>query len=258
VGVASELETKAGPLPVWAWGGGLAVGILAFRHWSAAHAAANGAAQDASTTGDPTAGDQTDPGLIDGSTDPTATDPISTFLQSDPTNTAFPVGAVPSGVPAPVTNGQWSRLAADYLISKGDNPLTVETALYRFTHGQSLNAEQKAIIDLALTAFGTPPEGVIPVSSTPTAPTGTTVPAVPAAPKLTAQATADHRIAMSWTHSPGANVYLVFRNGKERKIVRGTSTHLRPLRRGSTWTVYVLPVGLRAGHPSNKVTVRIH
>lgn len=170
----SELGKKEGPLPVWAYGGIFAVVLLLyFRHRSATTAAATANVATAATGTD--TGSSTDP-----ATDPGTVSDASPFqaaadqyLLSDATNPAYPVSLTQQGSPAPVTNAQWTRLAADALIAKGDVPTEVETALAKYLQGSQLTTEDQSVVDQALTSFGSPPEGLIavnppsPVSSSP-------------------------------------------------------------------------------------------
>jgi LysM repeat protein len=116
------------------------------------------------------------PGVVgpatDGFADPTLSDsssyglpqgPIGSYLGNDPINPAYPVGLTTQGLPGPVTNQQWARLSAENLIAKGDDPTLVSNALSKFISGASLSTQEQAIVDLALTMEGQPPEGVIPI-----------------------------------------------------------------------------------------------
>lgn len=168
-GLESSLTGKVGGVPTWGWGVGLAGLFIAFMVYRSHKA--NPTAT--STTADSTVQPQTDQsGQIDPNTGLPYADensasgfpyaPIADYLGQNPTSSAYPVGLPPQGLPGPVTNQQWARLAADYLIGKGDDPTLVENALGKYTKGSPLTAAEKAIVDLALTTFGSPPEGVLP------------------------------------------------------------------------------------------------
>lgn len=150
------LTEKIGGVPVWGIGVGLAlliIGVIWYRNKVAAEAAATNAAD--TTSADGTTADDTS--SVNGN-------PIDEFLSSDPTNSAYPVGLTAQGTPAPITNAQWSRLALDELIAKGDDPTLVSNALSKYLSGETLSAAEQGIVNLALQVFGAPPEGVIPVS----------------------------------------------------------------------------------------------
>lgn len=106
--------------------------------------------------------------------------PIGGWLGSNPTAPGYPVGLTPRGVPGPITNAQWSRLAFDELVAKGDDPTLVGTALAKFLAGSPRTAAEEAVIRLAQQMFGAPPEGLI---ATP--PPATTPPPVTTDPPAT-------------------------------------------------------------------------
>lgn len=89
------------------------------------------------------------------------TDPITSYLGENPTHPAYPIGISPKGMPGPITNEQWARMASDYLLGKGNDPILVQNALRKYLDGQPLTAAEQAIISLALQQVGSPPEGII-------------------------------------------------------------------------------------------------
>lgn len=165
-GIEKEItQGKIGKVPVWAAGVGMAAVVVIYLYYRRSKMPATSqAAQTAATsTFDPNAIDpQT--GLTYGSEQGGASNPIGNYLNQNPTNPAFPVGLNPQGVPAPVTNVQWSRLAFDQLIAQGDDPTTVENALAKYLAGSPLSDVENAIVNQALKAFGAPPEGLIPTT----------------------------------------------------------------------------------------------
>src|SRR6185369_14010799 len=120
------LSGRIGRFPVWLVGLFIAAAFIIFvliknRAKPSSGAEAVGDYTDA--TGpyvDPTISDSSSYGLPPG--------PIGSYLGNDPTNAAYPVGLTPQGIPGPVTNQQWARLAADQLIAKGDDPTLVSNA----------------------------------------------------------------------------------------------------------------------------------
>jgi hypothetical protein len=149
--------------PWWAVGLGLAaivvLAVVIRNHFKNVSAAASQSALDANAaTADFQTGlvtDQSQYGLPAG--------PVGAYLGSDVTNPAYPVGITPQGIPGPVTNQQWARLVADQLIAKGDDPTLVANALTKYLNGATPSAQENAVINLALTSYGQPPEGIIPV-----------------------------------------------------------------------------------------------
>jgi hypothetical protein len=170
----SSLERKVGGLPVWAWSAVIA-GIAYFVYkrrmaakLSAIGAGTNGTAVDLGTgTVDSTnASSQIDPNTgIPYGNESYPQGPIDSFLAGNPTNTAYPVGSVVNGVPAPVTNEQWARLGGDDLLAKGDDPTLVSNALSKYLTGAALTQGEQAIINSVLVMLGEPPQGVMPINT---------------------------------------------------------------------------------------------
>lgn len=150
-------------VPIWAWAVVLAGGILAFMWFRNRGKTSEGS--DSTSSGEPL--------LYEGiPTDGLPPGAVGDFLDSNPTDPAYPVGLTPTGIPGPITNVQWSRLAFDFLVGQGNDPALVERALAKYIQGLSLTASEQAIVNLAQRAFGAPPEGLIllPPSPTPTVP----------------------------------------------------------------------------------------
>lgn len=169
---------KVAGVPVWGAGVFLALlffGIMYVRNRKAATTAVDPNAANANGTGtfDPNAIDPAT-GLTYGQEGPAGyglpSGPIGSYLSNNPTFPGYPVGAPAQGLPAPITNQQWSRLAFDELVAKGDDPTLVGNALSKFLAGQTLSDAEKAIVSLAETIFGAPPEGLIPTNTGSTPP----------------------------------------------------------------------------------------
>lgn len=137
---------------------------------------------------------------------------IGSYLNNDPTNSAYPVGLTANGIPGPVTNVQWSRLAFDELVSKGDDPTLVANALAKFLSGGSLSQAENSIINLAQTIFGAPPEGVMPVITNtdpnPDSPTPTGTLSAPTGFRDTGAIWTD-RLELHWNPVAGATGYVI-------------------------------------------------
>jgi len=199
-------DGRIGRFPVWAVGVMLAGGILAFMWWRNRSA---GAPQDNAASDEPLVYDTVGvDGLPPGA--------IGDYLDSDPTNPAYPTGLTPTGIPGPITNVQWSRLAFDYLIGQGNDPALVERALAKYISGNALTQAEQAVVNLAQRAFGAPPEGLIIVPQAPATPAvPTNPPVVPGTgpiPKPTTGAAKTERrsviVARFTTKAPPWNSYL--------------------------------------------------
>lgn len=89
------------------------------------------------------------------------------------TSTALPN----NGTPPIGTNAQWGRVVAEGMIAFGSDPATVNNAISKYLNGHQLSLSEKAIITMALTRYGQPPEGVLPLEEAP-APAPPSVPPV--------------------------------------------------------------------------------
>lgn len=198
-------ENKIAGIPPWGIGVGLA-GLLII--WLYIHQRKNPPVTPTAegTMPDPNAlvTEQGDTGLPTG--------PIGDWLGQNPTSSAFPVGLTGRGVPGPITNQQWARLAFDELTAKGDDPTLVENALAKFLSGQPLSTAEEAVKNLAEQLFGAPPEGVMPVTVSP-GPTPTPTPTgdgkPPAVTNLHKTGVSPSSVSLAWDPSPGATSYHV-------------------------------------------------
>jgi hypothetical protein len=244
--MTNDLTAKVGPLPAWVWGAGAVGGFMFWRHHKlAASAAADAAAvNDPNNIADPNA--QTDPSASDATvTDLTGGsygvpsqgyDPFASLQGQSPGYNVSPTGGISNGtVPGPTTDLQWSTLAANYLLSTGSDPSTIQTALSKYLSGTALSSAEQTIVNAALRQFGSPPEGTIPVvvvptptptptpSPTPTpTPTPTPSTAAPAAPHVTGQELANRSVVFKWNRPTGAVAFALYLNGKWFKLQPGT------------------------------------
>ena len=136
--------------------------------------------------------------------------PIGDWLSENPGHPAYPVG-IGGGLPAPITNEQWGRFVADQMLGRGNDPSLVNTAIRKYLDGQGLTVAEQAIIRLAISLYGNPPEGVLPIisaGSSPTTPSTTSGP--PKAPTTTVSINNLGIATIKWTHSEGATSYIVY------------------------------------------------
>ncbi len=139
----------------------------------------------------------------------TAAPTVDGFTSAAPvTQGASTVTPVNNGTPPIATNAQWARVTADSLIATGQySAIDVSNAISNYLNGAQLSAVQGAIIALALAHYGTPPEGVIPITVAPAAPAAPAptlppVPVAPVAPSAPAPPVAGH----SYTVQRGDNL----------------------------------------------------
>lgn len=86
----------------------------------------------------------------------------------DPTTGAFISGAgAGNTVIQPSTNASWAQQVEAYLGQIGYDPLAVGAALGKYLTGQTLSADQQAIVAAALGFYGQPPQPVPPITTTP-------------------------------------------------------------------------------------------
>lgn len=161
--MASDLLTKqVGPLPVGAWGI-VIVGALGMAYmFNKGQAGGSGSEGEVLLA---------EPGVGTGG---------GQFVYEEPTKVT----------PDPVeqTNAAWITKAWSYLISKGNNPTVVGTALNKYINGESLTSTEQGLVDLAIAGVGVPPEPFTPYKP-------------PATPTPTPTA-----VAISLTRQPGSVV----------------------------------------------------
>lgn len=150
-----DLFSKVGPLPAWAWGAIVVVGFLAYRHFGSKAPAA------------------VDPGnLVDGS----LTSPATDFADSgsgggggavtsyDPSSSGYNYGDVLAGSYTGSTTGavfstnqQWGVYAVNNLPKQGYAAGEVVSAITFYLAGMPLTSNQAAIVQAALSNYGSPP-----------------------------------------------------------------------------------------------------
>lgn len=137
---------KLGPLPVWAWGAVLGLGVAAWLYFH------NRAAASKTTDTNPSAatatGDQVYPDL-------TANNLGSAGNQSSGGN-----GSASADTTSP-TNQDWITRGVAYMITQGRNPITTQQALDKYIAGAELtwNEDNNYVVPV-VTKFGLPPQGV--------------------------------------------------------------------------------------------------
>jgi hypothetical protein len=167
-----DMGKKVGPLPMGAWiavvAGGLALGYYINKK--------NSANQQ------PTAEQLTESGVGTGG---------GTFLPISP----------PSDNPVesePDTNQSWTQKAINWLIAQNMDSIVGASAVNKYINGQSLTAQESAMVAMVLAHFGAPPEGV-------SAPPDTGVPATPG--NLQLLGTVGGSVMLSWSPVSGATGY---------------------------------------------------
>jgi phage tail protein X len=152
-GLEATVTHKIGPMPGWAW-----VVIVAGVAWvyylwrKKGTVSPSGAVQQTANTSSTTNG----VGWGGDGTIPTLSAP-GTVVTSN-------------GTPGSTTNAQWSRNVVNSLIAGGADPALANNALTTYLSGGTLSTAQQSIVDTALTKYGAPPEGLIPMNNAPAAP----------------------------------------------------------------------------------------
>lgn len=172
--MAIDFTKQVGPLPLGAWAvlvpGGLAVAFFA----------ANRKKAEANAQGfnlAPTRSVDADPGVGEG---------FAGFVNA----LQLPPAAAPTG---PTTNEAWARDAINYLISQGADPTAADAAIRKYVTSQSLSAQERALVNMALKFLGSPPSPL--ATAPPELPAGPKPPiVVPPTPKPPPPATKPYRI----------------------------------------------------------------
>ena len=195
-----ELTKDIHGVPVWAIGTGVGV-LFAVLYWLWKREQSSGVT---ATTYDPSTDTATD------STDSADTStPYNDYLADNVTSTANPVGS--TDLPTPLTNGQWAKQVIVGLLSKGDDPTLVNNAITKYLNGSALTAAEEAVVNEAITIYGSLPEGAKTIVGggdiVKTAPTGLKV-----TKTLTTSANLD------WNPLTGVQGYRLFVNGKQNGV----------------------------------------
>lgn len=161
---ADALTRKIGPLPAWAYGVGLGLGISAFRYVRSRNAAEPTAteeqvASDGATSDPNAAGSAAAPGAY--SAGVVGAYPVPGAYQMNPggvITSSTPDQGTPSATVA--DNLSWQQDAYDALVGRqGYNALAVSEALKKYLAGEPITAQEEAIVSAALRAAGNPPDG---------------------------------------------------------------------------------------------------
>lgn len=142
---------KLGPLPVWAWGAVLGLGVVAYMYFKN-----RSSASAAPTTNDAgaTSGGSVTPDL-------TANDLGTVGDYTGQSSNGTSVGST-------LDNAAWETQAVAYMVTQGKNPLTTQQAIDAYLNGSPLSWTQQQIITAVVGKFGLPPQGV--ASDSPLAP----------------------------------------------------------------------------------------
>lgn len=68
----------------------------------------------------------------------------------------------------PTTNEEWARLAINYLIAQGYDPILSDSALRKYIAAEQLSVREYALVRIALAKFGSPPTPLPPGPDIPT------------------------------------------------------------------------------------------
>jgi len=142
---ASGLRSKAGPLPIWAWGALLGLVAVGFIYWRSSNAAANSAAAGTTDSGS----------QIDPTVDYTAAGLGATQASSDTTN-----ADTSSSTPVYGDNDSWVSGIVQWLNGQGKDPIKVRQALTNYLNGGIITPDQLAIIKSAIGYAGDAPDGL--------------------------------------------------------------------------------------------------
>jgi hypothetical protein len=233
------LHGKVGKIPIWMLTAGTVLAILIV-----VYIRRKRAAQTAAATVNPNA--PSDPSTITDTGNSFYGLPqgaVGDYLNQDATNPAYPVGMTAHGIPSPVTNQQWSRLAFDAIVATGADPTLTGNALAKFINGQPVSAAETAIVNIAETMFGAPPEGVIVTVPTTTPPdtSGTPVPQpAPAHPGPQYQNVFKGAIVDDWVNSTGVDWGTIVRLNPDilSNVTKSSDPRKRVFRYNTAYRLY--------------------
>jgi LysM repeat protein len=148
---------KLGPLPVWAWGAVLGLGVVAYMYFKNRSSAAT-AAPATNDAGAVTGGSVTP--------DLTANDLGTVGDYTGQTNGTTAMGQT-------LDNAAWLAQADAYMVTQGKSPLAVQQALDAYLNGSPLSWTQQQYVSTVVAKYGLPPQGVTadsPLAPAPVAP----------------------------------------------------------------------------------------
>jgi len=154
--VTAAVTKKIGPLPGWAWvlivAGG-AWGYKIYRGRSSVPAGPTPLSTDASVA----------PGGF----------PVGTGNAGGGVGFGGGTGSVTGqafGIPSVKTNAMWVKSTTDQMVAAGSDASAVSNALTTYVVGGKLDANGQSIVNQAITRYGAPPEGTLPVNTDTTVP----------------------------------------------------------------------------------------
>lgn len=223
-----DLGKQIGPLPMGAW-----LGVVAGGLGIAWYVNKNAAKTPAASVGD-------------GLTDPGSGAGGGQFLDSPPQTN-------PPAATGYETNDQWARAAILFLLSEGKNPNTATLAVSRYIAEQPLNAEENALVGLAIGKLGPPP--FLPINPPDQPPiVEPPPPGNPPPPSTTLSAPGNLRtwgkgpsvltVPLAWDKVTGAAHYRVYRRGVAFNVGDSTDTKttVGGLRPGTSYTFHIRAV----------------
>lgn len=159
-GAANAVTKKIGPLPGWAWVLVVAGGAWGFKLYRS-HSIGSAGFQSSPTPL------STDPSVAPGGF------PAGTGNAGGGIGFGGGTGAVTGqafGSPAVTSNAQWVKSTTDQMVAAGSDASTVANALTTYISGGKLDANGQSIVNQAITHYGAPPQGVLPVQTDATVP----------------------------------------------------------------------------------------
>jgi len=122
--------------------------------------------------------------------------PTDQFTSEGVGGSTVPINGGPAGtgqnMPADATtNDMWQSRALTFLIGRGFDSAEADTALRKYLYGDAVTAKEAAMVSVALTYMGAPPEAVEPmqISTSPVTPVPVPTPQPPPPPPTSAPVT---------------------------------------------------------------------
>ena len=162
--VTEALTRKLGPLPAWAYGLGLGLGIVGYRRWKDRKTAAAPVTAEDQAAADLQAAQSTGsapgdyvPGSVGGYQIPAALANAGGQPYVDQSSAQASQGG-------PGDNAAWKSQAVERLVGRlGYDPTGTADALENYLQGSPINAQQESIVGAAIRALGVPPDGAPPI-----------------------------------------------------------------------------------------------
>lgn len=233
---SSTMGKKLGPLPIWAWGLAGVGGYVAYKKFASRGAAVSSDGTAGASNGGPSSSD----GIGVSGQAPSGGGVGSGFSDGSSSN----------------TTQTWASQAVNYLVQNGQVPIAASNAITAYLAGKPLSPAQQNMVNIALSALGSPPGGPVASTGTGPAPTGPAHTAPPG-PSIKIDRVSPSSARATWGNATGAakasswKVVVVANGHSATHALRTPSIMITGLTKGSKVTVDVTATSPGGSSPTS-------